>query len=508
MKASEDLFLLIKSLSGREKAYFKRSATLHSERKDKNYLKLFAAIDSMQSYDEAALKKKLAGQSLLRNFSHEKAYLYRHLLRSLAAYHADNSVSKKLATVREHAELLIERRLFEGGFKLIEKGLKEARKHEEFAVWLELLELKIEAHTRQWTTQLTDEIRELHREREEVMAKMKNLDDYVGLRFMVFDLQDDEGFVSSTSESDDFKRLCEHRLLQDPKCAESIRAMERYHYNKRLLQFLGREFCAWHHDYAAYITFVEEHAYLFGPNTFNQLYSNYLLACIKARDREGFNLTVEKMEAQIAQSGREQAAERNFLDTRWLELHSARGEFDEGVRKMPDILNRLNSYEDILPAFSREIIMVSVARIYMEAGQFQDAQAMFERYFNIKEVNKSSPVYFVQRLLHAICYIELGQFSLVESSLRSVQRLLHRADQLGPFQRLFVKFLTKLPKAVNSSDILTLLEKTRNDIVDKVSRSDQNRILEYYHFIPWLDSKIQERDFQEVVQEYLSTEAG
>ena len=55
MKPSNELFDLIQSLTKSEKRFFKLHSSLQSG--DKNYLRLFDAIDRMKEYDETSLKK-------------------------------------------------------------------------------------------------------------------------------------------------------------------------------------------------------------------------------------------------------------------------------------------------------------------------------------------------------------------------------------------------------------------------------------------------------------------
>ncbi len=44
---SQFVFQLVKQMTKREKAYFKRSANLHSQSTQKNYLRLFEVVDQM-----------------------------------------------------------------------------------------------------------------------------------------------------------------------------------------------------------------------------------------------------------------------------------------------------------------------------------------------------------------------------------------------------------------------------------------------------------------------------
>ena len=74
MKASGDLFTLIKSLTQTEKRYFKLFSSL--QKGDKNYVKLFDAIDRQKTYKHMLYKAfiphlYLTRQLILKNDNSE-----------------------------------------------------------------------------------------------------------------------------------------------------------------------------------------------------------------------------------------------------------------------------------------------------------------------------------------------------------------------------------------------------------------------------------------------------
>lgn len=70
MKPSTELFDLIKSLTKSEKRFFKLHSALQSS--DKNYLRIFDAIDKQKAYDEEGLKKLFAKEQFIKHFPSEK----------------------------------------------------------------------------------------------------------------------------------------------------------------------------------------------------------------------------------------------------------------------------------------------------------------------------------------------------------------------------------------------------------------------------------------------------
>ncbi|MGZ3904143.1 MAG: hypothetical protein ACXVC6_10635, partial [Bacteroidia bacterium] len=83
MKASENIFDLIKSLTGKEIEYILKTSDLHKKSGSNNYMMLFHEILSQQSYNEKEIIKKLGYQTNLNNFAFTKNYLYHFILNRL-----------------------------------------------------------------------------------------------------------------------------------------------------------------------------------------------------------------------------------------------------------------------------------------------------------------------------------------------------------------------------------------------------------------------------------------
>src|SRR5438105_14306340 len=102
MKASDDLFRLIKSLKQTEKRYFKLFSSQHKG--DKNYLKLFNAIDKQKTYDEEKIKHFFARSTFIKHLAWEKNNLYKLIMKSLRTYHSSTSVNSELMDLIRNAE--------------------------------------------------------------------------------------------------------------------------------------------------------------------------------------------------------------------------------------------------------------------------------------------------------------------------------------------------------------------------------------------------------------------
>src|ERR1700745_370153 len=83
MKPSENIFELIKSLSGREIEYILKTSDQHKKSGSNNYMMLFHEILSQAAYNEKEIIKKLGYENSLNNFAFTKNYLYHFILNRL-----------------------------------------------------------------------------------------------------------------------------------------------------------------------------------------------------------------------------------------------------------------------------------------------------------------------------------------------------------------------------------------------------------------------------------------
>jgi len=202
MKATDDTYKLIKSLSQTEKRYFRVFAT--SSGSDKNYMKVFDALDSLKEYDSVLLKKKLKNKKL--NISYEKNYLQSLILKSLQSYHATDSVENEIENNIQHIRILFKKGLHDASTKLIEKTKTLCKEHELFLEQVKLVtfERSLMLHDgrifeEKHFTRIRNEITEL-------LEMETNGVDYFYLQNQLFSKMHKTGYVKNKKEKNKFKR--------------------------------------------------------------------------------------------------------------------------------------------------------------------------------------------------------------------------------------------------------------------------------------------------------------
>ena len=126
IKASDDLFQLIHSLTASEKRAFKLLSDRHSRQGGNNYLLLFEAIAAQEKYDEAAIRTQFEGKAFVRNLAEAKSYLYKTLLRSLRFSKGPFSSETELREMLDHLEILHAKGLGSQAERQVQIGLEKA----------------------------------------------------------------------------------------------------------------------------------------------------------------------------------------------------------------------------------------------------------------------------------------------------------------------------------------------------------------------------------------------
>lgn len=136
-KASNQLFLLIKSMSKQEKRYFRIFSSRHSNEKN-NYYTLYQVIDRQKEYNEKAIIKLLNSHQFVNRLSIAKTRLYDQILKSLSSFHAQKSVDSELFFIIQSIEILYTKALYKAAWKKLHSGFKLAKKHEKYPIILQL----------------------------------------------------------------------------------------------------------------------------------------------------------------------------------------------------------------------------------------------------------------------------------------------------------------------------------------------------------------------------------
>ncbi|HEX2899704.1 MAG TPA: hypothetical protein VHS96_08300, partial [Bacteroidia bacterium] len=229
IKASDDLFQLVRSLTAAEKRSFRLLSERHSRQDGNNYLLLFDAIAEQEVYDEAALRKKFEGRAFLNNLSEAKAYLYLAILRGLRFTRGPESAETELREILDHLEILHAKGLRVQAERQIKIGLAKAEQQDLHA---------FAAEFHRWQRRLTKwrggktllaELAEIGREEAAAIHHLgveAHLRDLMGRIQIIFSQQVDDRNAHQQAE---LEALWADPALREPPVASGFHALSSYY---------------------------------------------------------------------------------------------------------------------------------------------------------------------------------------------------------------------------------------------------------------------------------------
>lgn len=133
-RAYDPLFNLVHSLSKAEKRHFNLFAQRHVKDAIKNdYLKLFYILEKRMSYNEGIIKKEIVRNGLEKRIDKSRSYLFNAILKSLTAFHADNSQETGISSLINGIRILYSKGLYKESAGLVKRVKKIAKKNESFS---------------------------------------------------------------------------------------------------------------------------------------------------------------------------------------------------------------------------------------------------------------------------------------------------------------------------------------------------------------------------------------
>lgn len=227
MKASQNLFYLIKSLTKAEKRYFSLNVLQNS--KEKNFAKLFNEIERQtraRNYDEELIKAKFNNENFIKQLTFTKNYLYNLIIKSLIGFYSGNSIEARIYNLIISAKILFKKSLFDDYFRNLEVAKSLAEKTERFGILLDIL--KIQMRLIRLKDRKKYKGRNLFEEEKNIINKIENITAYTKLLNAFYSLTKIPDYARSKILYKEAISIFENPLLNSEKNALSATAKDKY----------------------------------------------------------------------------------------------------------------------------------------------------------------------------------------------------------------------------------------------------------------------------------------
>lgn len=508
MKPSRELFDLIRSMTRSEKRFFKLNASI--QKGDKNYLRLFDAIDAQKEYDEEAIKEKFKGETFIEHLPSEKNHLYKHILRSLRLYHSDDSADAQAKKELKNVEVLYRKRLFKEAKKFLSRARKLVERHEKFHHLLEVIGWeKTLLQEYGMDKKVTQRIDDLVMEEKATIEKLRDLADHQILYSKMHFAFKSGGFVRSEAEKEVVREILEDPLIQEEKALSSRAAtfkhyIRGYCYSAELeMEKSFREFSRARAimDQEAPLREDLSHRYI---DTLRHLLNYYI-----------WNASFDDAEAMIAElkelSGKKEFGSLNLqvrifeiLANAELLLIDKKGEHERIHESMDWIERELKANEEKMNKEQKVVLYFNIAYAYFGAEERSKTINWLTEIINDKEDEIRRDVRSYARLFNLIVHYEQGNTELLEYLVRSTYRYLSKTKRDLRIESSILQYLKKLGKARDPEQVKALLTEMREKSEELFKDPRERVFLEYFDLRAWLQSKTEGNDFSSTVKERMA----
>ena len=510
MKDTENLFRLIKSMSVGEKAYFKKYTYMQGGHKDKSnlYMKMFELLDAQEHYDAEKLVKKLTQKNPKFHLPTSKNYLSGIIMRSLRHYNALDKPETEIRQLIEDTQIYIEKGFRKQAIKNLQKAIKLSQHHERYDLLLEAYVLEIRLII---SDKHEYENRELaYQRRKKTIDTISDIIELQWLRRKMF-LEiyvHSGGEIRTEEDQQHLQAILEHPLLQNE--GKGLAPQARLYYYS-LFSFYYRAINKREKSCEYLIesmNFFKQHPHF--KKVFERLYLsmyyNLLLTLSMLYRFEQFDGYMAEFR-QFATTEEPKASPRlrsTLFSFYLLEIDKCNrsADYNRGVEVVESIAEKLKEYESLIEERKLNDFYFQINLIYFAKNEYKICLDWLNRLVNADNtkylnVNK----YFVTRLLRIIIHFELNTFSILGHMIKSTDRALHQEEKPMRFEATLIKYLRKIINLRDRPHIKEVLLKLRDEVIEIVKDPKEGLVLEYFDFISWLDSKIENRPFAEIRKE-------
>lgn len=509
MKQSTDLFDLIQSMSPAEKRYFKIFATRHTIGQQNNYVKLFDVVEKQRQYDEEKVKNELKGEKFISDIAVYKSYLHQLILDGLHSFYLNSSVESKIKKQMDQLSILFNKGLYTQGEKLLQKTKSVAIAHEKYYHLLSISDWEL-SFIRTKAFEKTNESRlsKIFAEEDEFFKKYKEEQEYYKLLAQVAHLISTVGQIKSDSQEAKYRKVMSHKLLSNENIPCTFQGKLTF-YNIWLLYFMQS-----HRSYKKALKFVSGNLKLFEDHPemmvdkaarYVTMLTNIIMIHIESKKYDTAHYYLKKAREfpakyKVKTEGR--IALRIFSLSYLLETHIyvRTGAFEKIGEIKDDIERGLKQFDRKIPMDTRSIIYFNMAYMYFGNREYHISSQYLNKIANNPDPNARQDIICLSKILLFIVYYELDDTLLFQARLKSTQRYLVKRNNVFKLEAIILEFIKKLPKLNSKKELVDYFKQMKKELEEISKIPFEQIILKDFDFIAWVESKIENRPFAEMVK--------
>ncbi len=507
---SDQLFNLIKALSKGEKRFFKLYVSRLGDMEDKKFIILFDAIEKQKEYSEDKImaREKSLSPKQLPNL---KTHLYFQLLKSLRLCNSNSLSSIKIMELIDYSRLLYSKCLYKECVKMIDKAKRMAIRNDQSVFLLEILELEKLVISKTLDAGNEERVNQIINETIKVTESITNINLFSNLSIKLDSYYNKSGFVRNKY---DLEKVTEFFNASLPRYyIKNLSFQEKLYLYKSYVgfYFFIQDFKRGYLYANKWVNLFEEQPEMIPlkPEMYIKALNSLLAVQNKLYKYNEFSETLKRLVAI--------KREKKIILTENLNLnlfkaiyiheinrHFMLGEFKSGTRIVAALENELNKFVTKLDKHSILLLYYKIACLYFGSGNYRTGLTWLNKVTNERQIELREDLHSFGRILSLICHFELGNDDLVESYIKSTYRYFTKKGDLTLYQKYILDFLKSLLMESEIRNVQKRFMLLKNQMESLRNNKFEKRAFLYFDIISWLESKIENRPVQVLIQEKLS----
>ncbi|MBI4929929.1 MAG: hypothetical protein HY841_04140 [Bacteroidetes bacterium] len=499
---SHDLFLLINSMSKTEKRYFKKFSELHGKQ-DNKYLLLFDAMAKQKEFDEESIKKQFKGQAFLKQFPVAKNYLYSRILDALEFYHRDSSTHSTVRRNIYRAELLQKKGLYDQSMKTLQRARKDANELELFHALLEIqTQWEFNAYLEQY------DLPNLEKLIEETAKTSELLSDTLICRSLSLQMVNLYNHYYRTRN----KKIIEQAedLMKSPyfKKAEEIKTFS------GKLRIYEAKFFFWYAkgnldaacmegEKAAALCLSSPAHMKNNIKLYMVLLSNLFYVRSEQKKYDGAYEFLKKLAATFDYARTYSLRAKYFYlhDNALLHYLYHTGKLKELEKKIFAVITELEKHTDELSNYEKIALLTNISISFFYLGNLKQSIHYMNILRNEFDMSVNPEAQYFLNIFYLIAHYDSGHHEILPYLVQSFHRFLLKKSHISKVETVMMDLLKKLPQSDKEKNPVEAFSAVKKELENVPKDKMHYYIFKYFDIVSWLESKIKNKSFQEVIRE-------
>ncbi|MDP1623882.1 MAG: hypothetical protein Q8M08_16280 [Bacteroidales bacterium] len=507
---ADKLFTLIKSLSKQEKRYFKRSA--EANRHSSNYIRLFDAINKQKSYNEADIKAVFRTEKFIKQLHVTKNYLYTLILKCLHVYHAELSADSRIKELLHYVEILYKKGLYDQCRRVLYQTRKIAKENDSHLTLIEIIEWHCKiAFNITKVKELEKYVCDEYFEETEIIKVIKNKSDFRKLFYEILILNNKGTPIRTDEELNMYEKVISNPLLRNDRLATSYYSLIMFCYIQAyyLLNKGDVEGSSVYNFRIVELMEANPKQIKETPVNYVAALNNLIYAGIHLKEYDASLNALNKMrditvKYKISKDLSYDLTKKIFIRSSFLELelYKESGEFKKANNLISEIQERVELLQ--VNDISRYTLFLyyDISFIYFATNNYSKALQWINKIINISGIKEPVDIFCFARILNLLIHYELGNNQTVNYIYKSDLHFFKKRKKLYKVEILIFDFIKHtILKEASGKSLKKDFELLKNELIKNTVAPKDKKALQYFDYILWVDSKIKNLSFADIISQ-------